>query len=249
MRLDLSNIQFIKQDIKRDLKLPIKITTELAYFCGVLAGDGNINVRYNKDYAIKCVGNPKDEIEFYQEIIEPLIYRLFHIKIKSKFCDKRTTYGFVIWSKTIVRFLNEIIGLPIGIKYNKLKIPNLFKQNKEFIISFLQGVADTDGSFSLKKNHGKIPYYPVINISSKSKNFIEEISEELKKLDIKFCKTLNYKKIDERLKQGFSIINRIDIHGRSNVMQWMNKISFKHPKHLKKFEILKNLAGVGIPFP
>jgi len=39
---------------------------KLAYLSGVLMGDGSIFVReYKHDYCIKCVGNPKDEIKFY----------------------------------------------------------------------------------------------------------------------------------------------------------------------------------------
>ena len=44
------------------IQIPRK-NIDLAYLCGVLAGEGSINIRKNKcDYEIKCVGNPKDEI-------------------------------------------------------------------------------------------------------------------------------------------------------------------------------------------
>ena len=105
------------------LKLPDKITEDLAYVCGVLAGDGSIWIRQSKyECAIKCVGNPKDEKEFYHQIIQPLFLKVFNLNINVKFHDSKTTYGFTIYSKALVTFFTKIIGLPYGKKYSNLKI-------------------------------------------------------------------------------------------------------------------------------
>ena len=48
---------------------PYDFTEELAYLCGVFAGDGSLNIRKKKwEYSLKCVGNPKDERIFYDEL-------------------------------------------------------------------------------------------------------------------------------------------------------------------------------------
>ena len=176
-------IKLSPKDKIKGLVIPKEISEDLAYFCGVLAGDGNIDIRIHKhDYTIKCVGNPKDEKEFYNEVLYNLIYNLFNIKINSKLRDKNTTYGFTIHSKALVLYLTEFIGLPKGRKYNKLKIPKLFKKDIKLTRSFIQGVVDTDFGLSFKKiNHNKI--YPVLCGASDTKLFIEEISHEFTKLE------------------------------------------------------------------
>lgn len=56
----------------KKIRIP-EIDEDLAYLCGVLAGDGYIGIRKHKyDYSIDCGGNPNDEMEFYDKIIVPL---------------------------------------------------------------------------------------------------------------------------------------------------------------------------------
>ena len=98
-----SEIELSKYDIKRGIKLPEIIDENLAYLCGVLAGDGNLHYRKNKyEYSLKCVGNPEDESEFYYTVVCPVFEKVFGIKLSPKLCDKKTTFGIVLYSKTVV---------------------------------------------------------------------------------------------------------------------------------------------------
>ncbi len=217
------------------MNLPDTITDDLAYICGVLAGDGSIWIRQSKyEYAIKCVGNPKDEKEFYHQIIHPLFLKVFNLNINVKFHDSKTTYGFTIYSKALVTFFTKIIGLPCGKKYSSLKIPSLFKNNEDLLKSFIRGVADTDFCISFKKKYKSTGYYPVISGSSKSKLFIQEINEVLRKKGFKTVLSLDYKRKDSRLKKGYSIINIIELNGKNNLNKWMEDVGFRSPKHLSK---------------
>ena len=226
------NILLSKKDKIKNLILPNKLSTELAYIVGVLAGDGNIFVRISKhDYRIKCVGNPKDEKEFYDNILGPLFKKVFNLDIDIKEQDSGTTYGFYSYSKALVRYLSTIFELPIGKKSNKLRIPKILKNNNQ-VIPFIRGVADTDFCLTYKKK-GK---YPCITGSSDSKEFLKEIAHELRKLGFTFYETYDYKLLDKRLNKGFSLINRIEINGKNNLIQWLNRIGFWSPKHLKKIK-------------
>jgi len=225
------DIKLSSKDKIKGLKLPNMLSENLAYIIGILAGDGNIFIRKNKkDYRVKCVGNPKDEKEFYDRILKPLFRKIFNIDLDVKLQDSGTTYGFYIYSKVLVKYLTEIFGLPIGKKYNKLKIPQIIKENK-LIIPFIKGLADTDFCITYKKNN-----YPCIAGSSKSKNFMKEISEELKKLGFKFYEVYDYKIKDLRFKKGYSLINKIEINGKLNLDLWIKYIGFSSPKHLNKIK-------------
>lgn len=234
MKFDLSQFELSNKDLVKGLKLPNTISPELAYIVGVLAGDGNIFVRKDKhDYRIKCVGNPKDEKEFYRNILAPLFKKVFNINLDNKNQDSNSTYGFYIYSKSLVEFLSKVFGLPVGRKYDKLNISKVIKDN-DLTADFIRGLADTDFGITFRGNRK----FPSIVGSSKSKKFFQEIAKELRLMGFTLCTLYDYKIIDPRLKKGYSIINRIEINGEKNFNLWMKKIGFSSPKHLKKIEKL-----------
>jgi len=236
----LEKFKLTQKDVKRGLKLPEEMTPKLAYICGILAGDGSIYKREIKhDYIIKCVGNPKDEKELYFEVIEPIFRELFGLQLKIKYHDSNTTFGFAIYSKTLFRYLTEIIELPSGKKYDSLKIPPKFDDENKLLINFIRGVFDTDGCISFKRRKKDKPYYPVISLSSKSKRFTTELASKLKELGFKITELYDYKVIDKRTEQGFTIINRIDMNGDENLKKWITIIGFSSPKHINKIKEIK----------
>lgn len=220
---------------------------KLAYLSGILAGDGSISIRREKhEYCIKCVGNPKDEMEFYDLVVAPLFADLFYKKIFPKFHDSGKTYGISVYSKEIVLLFSEFVGLPVGRK-NELRLPEIFHK-PELAIHFLRGVFDTDGCLCFKKRYSSVNYYPVISISSKCRSFILELSQLLVAQGFKPNLLLDYVLIDERFNEGYSKINRLTLNGRKNLIAWLKIIGTKHPKNLIKIEKWKDIAGGGFEF-
>lgn len=243
MKLDLRTIDLSKYDKERGIILPSKISEDLAYLCGILAGDGYIAplTDTKHKYNIICCGNPKDEKEFYYQIIIPLFAKLFNIKLLPKY-GSDGTIRIVIGSKGIYGLLVDLIGLPTGKKYDSLRIPRLFLDDEKLIISFIRGVFDTDGCMCFKRRYRNYPYYPVISLCSRSCKFIKEISDELKILGFKVAETYDYKVKNHRLKLGFNIISRIELNGEYNFNFWEKMVGFYSHKHLDK--IKKNKAVV-----
>jgi hypothetical protein len=219
----------------KKIKIP-EINDDLAYLCGVLAGDGYIGIRESKyEHVVNCGGNPKDEIEFYDNVIAPLFFKLFGLEVKSQFLSG--TYGVRIYSKALVLFLLNEVGIIKSPKDNLL-IPSVFKENNKLLLSYIKGVSDTDFGVCLKK--GK---YPVVAGSSKCRAFMEEIADTLEKEGFKINRYLDYKVKDPRLAKGYNIINRIEIHGHAQFQKWIDTIGTNQPKNLKKIEIWKAMRG------
>jgi len=242
--LDLRKIQFSKCDLKRKIFIPQKLDEDLSYLCGFLAGDGNFYMRLNKyEYSIICVGNPKDEKQFYNEVISSLFKKLFNIEVIPRLFDQGTTYGIKIRSKAIFLFFTKVIGFPSGKKCDKIKIPYILKQSDNFIKSFIQGFADADFCFTLKKRYRKEFYYPCIEGASASEKMIDDIAFYLNKFRFRFnkCKIVRF---DKRVNK-FEIIFRIDLNGYLQLFMWMNTIGFRNLKYIKKFEAWreKNLSN------
>jgi hypothetical protein len=220
----------MKMRTPKKIKIP-KINTDLAYLCGVLAGDGYIGIRDHKnEYVINCGGNPKDEKEFYDEIIAPLFERLFGMAVLPSLLGKGDTYGIRIYSKNLVTFLLDDVGMSISPK-NNLRISDEFLKTVNLTCSFIKGVSDTDFSISLKKGN-----YPVVSGSSKCRAFMEDIVKFLDSYGFKINKYFDYKVKDSRLIKGYNIINRIEINGHEQFAKWIELIGTNQPKNLKKID-------------
>ncbi|MBR9700047.1 hypothetical protein GOV09_06320 [Candidatus Woesearchaeota archaeon] len=225
------------KDKQRGIILPSTLSTKLAYFIGILIGDGNIQYRpYKNEYSIKCVGNPKDEMQFYDEILNPIVKDLFGISPNMRYHDNSTTYGFRLYSKSLYIFLTNTLNLWEGKKGLNLHIPHIFIENKRFTKSVVKGIFDTDGCISFKKKYRKVPYYPVITLSSKSKMLIMQVSVLLKKWGFSIVEIYDYNVKDKRIERGFTTINRIELNGQKNLQQWLDLIGFDSPKHLNKIK-------------
>lgn len=215
----------------KEIKIP-EMNKDLAYLCGVLVGDGSIAIReFKNEYLVNCGGNPKDEVEYYDEVIVPLFKTLFDLNIRAKIMGK--TYGINIYSKNLVLFLLKEMSLPRSPK-NEINIPTLFLNNREWVLSFIEGVADTDFSFKLRKHK-----YPIISGCSKSKNLMTEISNVLQEEGFHVVKQFDYKIIDPRFKRGYNIINRVDINGHKAFTKWIDIIGTRHPKNLRRINLWK----------
>ena len=144
-------IELSKHDVLKKLKLPNNLSSDLAYLCGILVGDGSIYNRENKnEYVIKCVGNPLDEKELYYQVIGPKFKKIFGFMPRIGYYDSRTTFGFTIYSKTLFLYLTNVIGLLHGKKDERLRIPEIIKYNKKLLVPFIRGLFDTDGCIFAK---------------------------------------------------------------------------------------------------
>jgi len=232
-------------DKKKGLFLPRHYSSDLAYLCGVFCGDGNITYRPAKhEYSLKCVGNPLDEKTFYYDVVSPKFTQVFGYEPQPRLHDSGTTFGFRIYSKALFQYLTGVIGLPSGPKYGKLHIPDSFGFHLPLVLSFIRGVADTDGCISFKKKYKSFPYYPVITIPSKDARFIKEISQILTQLGFRYYEVYDYKVKDHRIRSGYTLISKIELNGLDNLELWNKLIGFSSPKHLKKIEMFgKNSGG------
>ncbi len=162
---------------KSALKIPTKWTADLAYFCGLITGDGSMpdahsrrpNGKKQKRYMIHFFGNsPK----FMNEVYMPLFHNLFGIKPRLTLSHGRgnlPVHNCRKESKTIYLFLRDKIGLSTG---KKAKIAHVPKMPKSFQINFLAGLLDTDGG---KKGSG----FGLSTASNKLGKFCCEMFERL----------------------------------------------------------------------
>jgi intein/homing endonuclease len=239
MMLDSSNITFSRKDVEDNVRIPNRLTSELAEFLGIMIGDGHIEDRKRTDrnsekvYEMQITGNIKDK-EYYINYVNPLIQKLFNIKFKVFERKKNNSIVLFKNSKAIHSFLKEKIDLVA--RKNNVRIPSIIRSGSSNIkSSFLRGLFDAD--FCLVIKYKPNPY-PVVQGSAKSHKLICDVKLLLETLGIKSC---IFKEKSYCLKRNKTYIKTaIFINGRKRVKQYLNKIGFANNNKLKKYMLLES---------
>lgn len=225
--------------------MEIDFNDELAEIVGLSFGDGSLTIR--KEYGtlrFQLRGNTTEDRDHYDEYIIPIFNRNVCIPLANKkvpTVESRKTnksYGIAIQNEKIGEFLNKC-GIPIGIK-NELRIPEWIKLNDKYLVSFLRGLLDTDGSVFCKRNYSlriiKMHTQIKIRIATTSKLLATDVKEALDSLGIlcffhsqartKPCRTAYF----------------VEVSGGINVDKWFEMIGSKNPKHITKYQTWKKFG-------
>ena len=225
--LNSKTIKLSRKDTERRVIIPNKITPLLAYEIGTNLGDGCLPSR-GDSYRLK--GNKNDEIEYYQKVIKPLFKKLYNIEINLSEYTK--AYGFECYSKALIDFKTNVIGLSIGSK-KKICVPEKLKiNNKKILCELIGGLFDTDGAIYFRSQGPNKAYYPVLTISTISKSLANDTSEILKMLGLK-VNIYTSKRNTVRTPNDLYFVR---MYGYNNFKYFMKLIGTKQPKNLNKIE-------------
>lgn len=235
MKLDNFNS---REDIKRKIRLPNRLSKDLAEEIGIIAGDGHLTTK-KKDYGIMIAGHRIDDMDYYHRRVIPLFENIYNIKPNIRAEKETNEMHLEIWSKAIFSFHNKNLGFPRGKKENKIVLPKKIF-DKKFTTSFLRGFMDTDGSIVFQKKYKKIYYYPKINIELSDSKLILDIKGMFDKLGFtySFCSRLRKHKYTKNWYKGYSI----DIYGKENLERWYKEIKSNNPKHTSKYQVWKKFG-------
>lgn len=199
----------IKTVAHKKIKMPPTLTPKIAELVGIHFGDGGIHIRKRKSYVTTYTFNLKEK-----KLIEDTklwFQQLFGIKLKSFI--KGNSIQFYSCSKMLCYFLNENFEVPLGRK-DYLKIPSIIKKKEIYLKAFIKGLHRTDGCQFIKKDKGY--EYPIIKITTKCKDFAEEIKDSL--IQFGFRATINKK-------QGENYVGYdINLHGKNQYNKWCSEI-------------------------
>lgn len=232
MKFDISKIQFDKNDLAMGLKLPKKLTIELAEETGLHIGDGSMNF-YSKRSILKGLyqlrGHINDDKQHYQTRIKELYKTLYNLELNLRNMPSTGVYGFQIWSDALVNFKSNILNLSLGKKYN-VSIPLIFLKNKELKQAVIRGIFDTDGCVYLENKNKKLyPRIIITTISSKLSNQLLNILKELGFKTTKYSEPINH----AQKRKNISYI--ISIRGVEMFHKFIREIKPKNPKHIEKY--------------
>ena|GEM_PF-1728988 len=201
---------------KRETKIPLHLTPELAYFVGVMLGDGYIvSDRFR-------IGIEKGNKQYLEEIFLPLISNLFGFE--TKVVKAKSWWRVFIRNKALWIYLTTVFNLPIG-KRRQISVPEVFcDTSAELKAPFIAGILDTDGG---KRGKG-------FGFTTAHPNFNDSIVEMLKQLDVEVIRDSWFNKKYSKQYYGWKITKK------SELLKLSKTIPLKNHKRIK---VLSNLCG------
>lgn len=116
---------------------------DLAEFIGVVLGDGYIG-KFPRTEVLGIYSNSNNEgfINRYSELVE----KLFDKKPTVSKRKKSNCVNIIIYQKDI----SKRLGIPMGARKNKqMSLPNWICKDREYLIRYLRGLYEAEGSFSV----------------------------------------------------------------------------------------------------
>lgn len=205
---------FIASYRKKNVIQP-RMNLELAEILGIINGDGHLS----KDGKEMCIVGNKLELDYF-EYLKLLFERNFLLKTTLINCHN--SLKLRIYSKELVKILNNTYGLPLGKKTGRLKVPKQVFKSKKLLCSYLRGLFDTDGSIYIRRKKDI-----VLEIISADENYLKKIKKILFKLSIK---------------SGISG-NHLYIYNKNDIKKFFKIIKPSNSKHLKRFHSFENLRA------
>lgn len=213
--------------VSKPIKKP-HFSKELAEFAGIMMGDGGIT----KNQIRVTLNNKTDKV--YSGFIKNLIKRLFKVKPSIYVDENDSTINIVVSRVRLVKFCKSI-GLKIGNKLKQnLDIPEWIRLDKNFKISCIRGLMDTDGClFNECHRINKKKYcYPRLSFTSASKQLRLSVFKILKEL-------------------GFSpkIRNNrcVQLENQKDIIKYFELIGTNNQHHKVRFKSFSGGVGSGCP--
>jgi len=124
---------------------PLEKSGDLAELIGVVLGDGHI-CAYPRTEELRLISNSNNPgfIQRYAGLMEKIFKKKPYV-IKSRFTNS-TKISFY------EKFISERIGIPSGArKYLKIDVPKWILKKEEYIVRYLRGLYEAEGSFCVHK--------------------------------------------------------------------------------------------------
>lgn len=162
-----------KNGPKRNIRIPKKVTKNMAFISGVVVGDGHLE----KKRGVYRVFIQMTEKKILDIVLKKL-FEDFMIPLKIKTVKKREnrkqTYKISFQSKVVWGLLTKVFEIPYGRKSSTVRVPVFVSNNKGFQRDFLTGLFLADGGTNGKS----------IIFCSISKFLSEDVTEMLRGMGI-----------------------------------------------------------------
>lgn len=212
------------------------LTEDLAELIGIVFGDGYINHYPDYHYRIEISGHSVTDYKYHCTYISSLFQILFGIRPRIRVRKDQQTIVTRLDSKRVFSLLSDA-GVPHGRK-KYLSIPNWILEDKRYLIAFLRGIFDTDGSIIIR-TRGQHS----ISLGLKNQELILQIKNLLEQMGY----FVSYHYSRQKDKRGFeSESHCIRINQKELIKRFSHEIGFSNPYKKQRIEKMAESGNAGI---
>lgn len=234
MELDLSKVRYSYWDKKKGIRIPNRLTEELAEDIGIHIGDGSLHYCNSAKSSTQIVLSSNVQELDYLDYVIALKKRLYNLN-KFSIRENNNERDLVFHSIAIATFYNSVFNIPIG-KKTYIGIPEIIKKsgNKKIIASCIRGIVDTDFYFCFNEYKGY--FRPVLLGRFLSFNLVKDLSELFDFLGIENRVKFYHARPDKRFNKSW-LSNVIRVYDYKKIGRFLKIVGFNNPKNIKKLEL------------
>ena len=228
----------------KDCKIPKKLTANLAYWAGIVIGDGCISIseKRNRTSRVRFINKDHELLNYFEKYLTDfLIYDGENI---SKTERKNGVYEIVYYSTKLCSFLLKC-GMTMSGALKKVTPWVVKKASSECIKGFLQGLYDTEGCCYVRST-SKYRHCEV-NFATSSLQLVKEVQAMLLNFNVMSSFSINSEAGERYLSCSNKISKcatsyRLRITGVPDLDEFRNNIGFRYKKKKDKLDLYLKLA-------
>ncbi|MBI2547964.1 helix-turn-helix domain-containing protein [Candidatus Woesearchaeota archaeon] len=207
---------------------PPRLTKELLYCAGLVAGDGDLREQKSHAYAIRLSNATPTLQKIFQKFLRSL-----HLKFGVQKGNENRPEA----TRTASKLLGEIfirLGIPLSPKSHKIYLSDvLLHLPNDYLASYIAGLYDTDGSVYQRKGKAGsnvIEYYTCS----------EKLARQLQIVLLRYSiqSTLRYREPQEGIITRKLRLWVLSVRGSEHIKRFSQHIPLRHPAKQKKLALL-----------
>ncbi|UCE36893.1 MAG: ATP-binding protein [Thermoplasmata archaeon] len=225
------HVRSLSQQHGHIITVPIKLTPDLLYFAGLIAGDGTISRTSYGGFAIRFSNSDTHLMNKYVNLCK----ELFGIAPSITKKDKLRPQDARFHSKIVAQILNKL-GIPQSPKSNRIDVSSVIQRlPNQLLASYLRGLFDCDGSCNYRKDGGgsTVELYTSSEILAKKVQILLlrfGIISKIRKRERRGKVTKMRRNQKDHMIKSQNDIYILTIFGSSNLKTFEEHIGFIHPK-------------------
>ena len=166
-------------------------------------------------------------------MLSPLLHDLY--EVDPGITESHGSIFLYVYSKELVLFKHETMGMPIGKKDQLKRLPSYIRNaTNSWVANFISGVYDTDGSVKLRNTPTK--KYPRISFAQKVQGVVADVKHLLNRFSI--SSTMYVNSYFDRRTGALETRWFLDINGYENFGLFMTQIGTRNPYTFNRIALL-----------
>ena len=220
-------IQSYSQAGGHRIALPVALTPDLAFFAGLIAGDGSVEEGALGGFSIRFSNSNPTLIARYRELAEQLFRTEIDFTPQSPL--RAATSRF---HSALVAVVLAHLGVPSSPKSPRLDLPPVLLNGPlANLAAYLRGLYDTDGTIQVRRSGGTR-----LSLTTTSANLAKGVQMGLLRFGIRARRRTRHVAGRRSMRlDGRAIVSRhdqfvLDIGGADSLIRFREAIGFTHPR-------------------